>query len=107
MLRREELDQDYIRRFAECVREIYHRCPAGREQIIAEHACRKYSGRVGRCAAAKDLDQDAIQLAVLAHIRHTETGYDGLLGAGIDRAEARARVKPAVYKIAHKWAQKP
>ena len=104
MLRREELDQDYIRRFAERVREVYPRCPAGREERIAEHSCRKYSGRVGRSATAKNLGQEAIRLAVLAHIRHTETGYDTLLNSGVDRAEARARVKTAVLEIARKWA---
>ena len=105
MLRREELDQDYIRRFAERVREIFPRCPAGREQNIAEHACRKYSGRVGRSAAAKDLSREAVQLAVLAHIRHTETDYDGFFSAGFDRAEARARVRSDVFSIARKWGQ--
>ena len=103
MLRREELDQDYIRRFAERVREIYPRCPAGREQSIAEHACRKYSGRVGRSAAAKDLDREAVQTAVLAHIRHTETDYDGFLSAGFDRGQARTRVRSEVSRIARKW----
>lgn len=55
MLRRVELDHDYIHQFAERVREMYPQCPDGREQVIAEHACRKYSGRVGRSADAKDL----------------------------------------------------
>jgi len=103
VLRREELDREYIRRFADRVREFYPHCPAGREQRIAEHACRKYSGRVGRSAAAKDLDQESVRLAVLAHIRHTETDYDELLGAGVDRAEARIRVRSDVARIAHKW----
>ncbi len=106
MLRREELDQEYIRRFGERVREIYPQCPAGREQQIAEHACRKYSGRVGRSAAAKDLNQDAVRLAVLAHIRHTETDYDKFLSAGVDRVEARMRVRADVSRIAQKWEAK-
>jgi hypothetical protein len=103
ILRREELDQEYIRRFAKRVREIYPHCPAGREQTIAEHACRKYSGRVGRSAAAKDLADEAVQLAVLAHIRHTETEYDNLLVTGTERLEARARVRTDVFEIAEKW----
>ncbi|MFH0909148.1 MAG: DUF2293 domain-containing protein [bacterium] len=46
ILRREELDREYIDRFARRVREQYAHGPPGREQAIAEHACRKYSGRV-------------------------------------------------------------
>lgn len=106
MLRREELDQEYIHRFAERVRETYPHCPAGREQAIAEHACRKYSGRVGRSAAAKDLAEEAVQLAVLAHIRHTETEYDEFLVSGMDRVGARARVRAYVSEVARTWQGK-
>ncbi len=102
--RRAELDQEYVSRFAERVREAYPGCPVGRERSIAEHACRKYSGRVGRSAAAKNLAPEAIRLAVLAHLRHTETDYDDLLGQGADQAEARARVRAEVARIADAWA---
>ena len=40
--------------------------PGIRERTIAEVACRKYSGRVGRSAAAKQLDENAVRLAVIA-----------------------------------------
>lgn len=53
--RRAELDQQYVKSFAERVRELFPNCPPGVEQIIAEQACQKYSGRVGRSAAAKKL----------------------------------------------------
>src|SRR2546422_6197145 len=39
--RRAELDQQYIQAFAHRVRELFPNCPKGREQKIAEHACRK------------------------------------------------------------------
>ena len=58
-----DLDQRYIERFAARVRELYPRCPLGRETIIAEHACLKYSGRVGRTAAAKSFAEEAVDLA--------------------------------------------
>lgn len=103
VLRRAELDQDYIRQFAARVRELYPNCPVGREQIIAEHACRKYSGRVGRCAAAKDLAEKAVDFAVRAHVRHAETDYDQLLSAGGDRLEAREHVRPAVSAVLAQW----
>ncbi len=50
-----ELDEEFVREFAKRIRVIFPKCPEGREQIIAEHACLKYSGRVGRSAGAKRL----------------------------------------------------
>lgn len=101
--RRAELDQEYIRSFAGRVREIYPFCPTRRESLIAEHACRKYSDRVGRSAAAKLLDEAAVRLAVTAHIRHTETNYDELLLKGFERWNARERVYPKVSRILDLW----
>ena len=102
-VRRAELDQEYIAQFAARVRELYPHCPAEREHVIAEHACRKYSGRVGRSAAAKELDEGAVRLAVLAHIRHAETEYDRLLLSGADRFDARRRVEYHVSEVLEKW----
>ncbi len=101
--RREELDRQYAERFAVRVREVFPGCPAGREVAIAEHACLKYSGRVGRSAAAKSLDDNAIRLAVIAHIRHTETRYDTLLAKGYERWEARTAVESAAAQVLAKW----
>ncbi len=53
--RRGELDRKYVERFAQRVRELFPRCPGDAEHTIAEHACLKYSGRVGRSAAATRL----------------------------------------------------
>ncbi len=102
-LRREELDENYISRFATRVRELFPHCPDERERVIAEHACRKYSGRVGRSAAAKDLDENAVRLAASAHVRHVETDYDGLLVNGYDRREARRRVQDEVSRVLTDW----
>jgi hypothetical protein len=101
--RRAELDRHYVERFAERVRQLFPGCPAGRELVIAEHACQKYSGRVGRSAAAKDLDESAVRLAVIAHIRHAETDYDELLAQGFDRWDARAQVEEDVAQVMEKW----
>ncbi len=87
----------------ECGRELFPNCPAGSNQIIAEQACLKYSGRVGRSAAAKALDEEAVRLAVIAHIRHVESGYDGLLAMGWDRSEARAKVRSRVSSVLSSW----
>ncbi len=102
--RRSVLDQEYVNRFAQRVRELFPRCPEGTEQSIAEHACLKYSGRVGRTAAAKALDEEAVRLAVIAHIRHKATSYDVLLAHGLERWEARAAVAGEVQAILFQWA---
>ena len=101
--RRAQQDQDYIQQFAERVRELYPNCPPGVEQSIAEHACQKYSGRVGRTASAKKLDEEAVKLAVVAHIRHAETQYDSLLAQGYDRFDARMQVKDKIDRIIEAW----
>jgi hypothetical protein len=101
--KRVELDQEYVRTFAIRVRELFPNMPAGREQAIAEHACQKYSGRVGRSASAKSLDEKAVQLAVTAHIRHTETQYDELLSQGEDRHLARDRVRNDINRVLDRW----
>ena len=101
--RRAELDQGYLALFAARVRDLYPACPAGRERIIAEHACRKYSGRVGRSAAAKELDDVAVELAVIAHIRHRESSYDQLLLAGSERRQARDEVRGQIEKVLAQW----
>jgi hypothetical protein len=63
----------------------------------------KYSGRVGRSAAANSLDESAVRLAVIAHVRHAETGYDELLAKGYDRSDARGQVSGAVARVLAKW----
>jgi hypothetical protein len=101
--RRAELDLKYIQRFAEAVRQRYPKCPPETAQSIAEHACAKYSGRVGRSAAAKALDEHAVRLAVTAHVRHVKTPYDGLLMRGWERPEARYQVDEAVQAVLAEW----
>jgi hypothetical protein len=101
--RRAVLDQEYVEHFAKRVRELYPNSPVGVETTIAEHACLKYSGRVGRSAGAKVLDENAIQVAVAAHIRHRKTPYDHLLASGYDRYDARAEVEASVRAVVAEW----
>lgn len=103
--RRERLDADYVRDFARAIRERYPAVPAGADIAIAEHACLKYSGRIGRTAAAKDLSDEAVDLAVRAHIRHRWTAYDEFLMSGRDWADARAAVRSEVGTIAGRWRE--
>ena len=102
-IRRERLDENYVQEFAARIRELFPGCPSGREQTIAEHACLKSSGRVGRSSAAREFDEEAVRLAVAAHIRHRETPYDRLLAEGFDRRDARGEVAPDVQRVMTLW----
>jgi hypothetical protein len=104
-LQREAVDREYVADFARAIREQYPSCPAGEEVQIAEHACRKHSGRVGRTAAAKDFDPEAIRLAVIAHLRHVHTDYDILLARYGDRQSARSEVRDRVAALLRQWEQ--
>jgi hypothetical protein len=103
-VRRESLDREYVAAFAKAVRERFPSAPIGAEQTIAEHACRKYSGRVGRSAAAKAFDEGAVFLAVQAHVRHAHTNYDELLFRYGDRAQARSEVRARIEEILAAWS---
>ncbi len=102
-LRRAEIDLEYIKAFAEKIRDFYPGCPKSREQKIAEFACRKNSGRIGRTSAAKEFSKEAVKLAVVAHIRHTETDYDVLMSKGFDRRDARLQVQEKVADVLFMW----
>jgi hypothetical protein len=101
--RRAELDEEFVREFAKRIRAIFPKCPERREQIIAEHACLKYSGRVGRSAGAKTYEEEMVRLAVVAHVRHRETNYDSLLAKGWSRGDARSEVRDRVEAVLEDW----
>jgi hypothetical protein len=103
-IRLDEQDRQYIETFAAAVRKQFPNCPAGEEAQIAQHACRKYSGRVGRSAAAKELNAEMIRLAVIAHIRHVHTNYDRLLSEHADRQSARQQVMGNVMQLMARWS---
>jgi hypothetical protein len=103
--RHRELDAEYITAFARRVGELFPGCPVDEQRAIAEHACLKYSGRVGRSAGAKELQAKAVELAVRAHVRHAHTRYDELLAGGSERSEARASVAAAVERRMGQWQQ--
>ena len=104
-LRRAGEDVEFQRRFATHIARLYPGCPAQRAQAIASHAGVRGSGRVGRSAAGRALDEQAITLAVRASIRHEDTGYDDLLMSGVSRDEARARTRPVIDRILAAWAK--
>jgi hypothetical protein len=105
--RRQERDAEYVDAFARRIGELFPGCPDDEQRAIAEHACQKYSGRVGRSAAAKELAADAVELAVRAHVRHTHTRYDELLSRGVPRDDARRLVAEGVTTRLEHWKRKP
>ncbi len=102
--RRRQLDDRYVAEFALAIRSRYQSCPETECTAIAEHACRKYSGRIGRTAAAKNFDTATIDLAVRAHVRHVHTRYDALLASGRERTDAREAVSAAVESTLQSWS---
>ena len=101
--RRDSLDHKYVTQFADAIRNQFPGIPDGVDIKIAEHACLKYSGRVGRSSAAKSFEPAAVFLAGQAHVRHAYTDYDKLLFMFDDRHLARERVKSKVEAVLDEW----
>jgi len=104
-VRREEQDAAFIAEFADALQRRYPGCPAAEATQIAGHACQKYSGRVGRSAAAQEFAPEAIDLAVAARVRHGHTNYDELLAIGWERCAARDEVRGDVQVVLGNWSQ--
>ena len=93
----------YIKDFSKAIKLRYPNCPKNREVEIAEHACEKHSGRVGRTANAKQFDEEMIDRAVEAHIRHAETNYDNQFNKGKTKRAIRSDVKQDINLVKQKW----
>jgi hypothetical protein len=102
-LRRTEQDLDLQARMAEEILGLFPGCPRERAREIAGHTATRGSGRVGRSAAGRALDPGALELAVIASVRHRGTRYDELLMSGIDRHTARAQVADQVARTLEAW----
>jgi hypothetical protein len=101
--RRADEDVHFAAEFAAAILLQFPCCPADRAEAIARHAATRGSGRIGRSAAGRVLDPDAISLAVAASVRHVDTGYDGLLMSGVDRDTARRQVRERVEDVLSGW----
>jgi hypothetical protein len=101
--RRADQDVQFRGEFAAAIRQQFPECPVDRAEAIALHAAARGSGRVGRSAAGRALDRDAILLAVVASVRHVDTDYDDLLMSGVDRESARAQVNKRVEDVVNAW----
>ena len=101
--RRAEEDLALQARMATEIARLFPGCSVQRAQAIARHAAALGSGRVGRTAAGRALDPAPIELAVAASVRHEDTSYDELLMSGLDRADARERVRDEVRRVLEGW----
>jgi len=95
---RERLTAEIVRRYPGCSRQ--------RAEAIARHTAMRGSGRVGRSAAGRSHDPAAVDAAVLASVRHEDTVYDDLLMGGVERAEARDRVRGEVERVLERWRRR-
>jgi hypothetical protein len=102
-LRREADDVAFQPRMAAEIVRLFPGCPERRAEQIARHTSQRGSGRVGRSAAGRALNDNAITLSIAASVRHEDTEYDRLLIAGVPRIEARERVRPAVDRVLDRW----
>ena len=75
--------------------------PAQEKALVLNHGFRKHSGRVGR-SGAMPLERKVV-LAVIAHVRHRHSAYDGLLREGVERGEARRVTRGVVEAVVRGW----
>jgi len=104
--RRERADAHLRERLAAEILGLFPGCPRARADAIARHAAVRGSGRVGLGAAGRALDPAAVELAVIASVRHQDTVYDSLLMSGTSRVEARERVHGDVKRLLQRWRRR-
>jgi hypothetical protein len=102
---RDKQDQTLAVRMAESIQRMFPACPPEEAQRIAVHASVRGSGRVGRTAAGRALDEEALRAAVIAAIRHRHTPYDRLLMQGWNRQDARHAVRDDIDRLLERWQQ--
>jgi len=102
-VRRHEEDQELVREMAGKIRVLFPGCPPDEALAIARHTAERGSGRVGRTASGRALDEGALRLAVIASIRHKHTHYDKLLMQGFERIEARWEVEDKIQEVLESW----
>jgi hypothetical protein len=98
-------DREFVAVLTQAILGRYPGCPPDEARRIALHTGSRGGGRVGRSAAGRELDPQALDLAVIAHIRHEHTGYDELLMRGTPRVEAREQVREQIDRVLETWSR--
>jgi hypothetical protein len=101
--RRAAADVDLQAALGREITRLFPGCPPNRAEAIARHTAARGSGRIGRTAAGRALNPEAVTLAMAAAVRHGDTAYDDLLMTGSSRTEAREQVRPDVQRILDTW----
>jgi hypothetical protein len=101
--RRAGEDVEFQARMAQEIARLFPGCPPDRATSIAQHAGLRGSGRVGRSAAGRALDPEAVRRAVVASVRHEDTRYDELLMSGTARQDARDQAGPDIERVLTAW----
>jgi hypothetical protein len=101
--RRELADERFQLELAEQIGLLFPGCPPLRAAAISRHTGTRGSGRVGRSAAGRALDREAVTRAVVASVRHEDTAYDDLLMAGVPREQARERIRKDIDRVLERW----
>ncbi len=104
--RRLEADREFMIVLTQAIRARYPGCPAEEVHRIARHTAQRGSGRIGRSAAGRALEPEAIDLAVIAWIRHQHTAYESLLMQGTDRLGAREMIRPEIQRVLSQWSER-
>jgi hypothetical protein len=102
-MRRAAQDEQLIADMTQSIRRLYPNCPPEEAEKIACHTAVRGSGRVGRSAAGRNLEDQALELAIAAWIRHRHTEYDKLLSSGHERSDARELVRHKVWEVVDRW----
>lgn len=100
---RHKQDQAFAMRMAESIRQMFPGCPPEEAKAIAARTSVRGSGRVGRTAAGRALEEEALRAAVVASIRHRHTKYDRLLMQGLGRTDARDAVRDEIDRVLERW----
>lgn len=100
---RDKQEQVLAMRMAESIQRMFPGCPPEEARSIAAHTSVRGSGRVGRTASGRALEEEALRAAVVASIRHRHTKYDRLLMKGLDRMEARDTVRDDIDRVLESW----
>ena len=80
---------------------LYPAMPENERTDVVERAFEVGSDRVGRTTK---LDEDRkLELAVIAHVRHTHTEYDERLASGEDREYIRQDIHRDVVCVIERW----
>ncbi len=102
-VRRLEQDEELAEAMRAKLMEMFPGCPEKDAASIARHTSQRGSGRVGRSEAGRNLDEEALRLAAVAHIRHQHTDYDELLMSGMERQDARDSVRRQIEETLRRW----